>query len=252
MFWLGWLDSNQRNAGVKVLCLTDLATSQCGDALKGVKWGGRRACVPLEKMGWVNGFEPSASRATIWRSNQLSYTHRIIQVARPKGLEPLAHCLEGSCSIRLSYGRTLRKFVGAGDGNRTHMASLEGWSSTTELHLHGAHIRCLINLPHPAEKVKSVFGGQACAGPGIGGGRAARRDESLLRGGCESLRRAFAKRRVSCYNIIGGICAFLSKRSCVKQKGAFWKNRAAPRLRRAFCCHREVAHGAHRAKRRAG
>ena len=169
MFWLGWLDSNQRNAGVKVLCLTDLATSQCGDALKGVKWGGRRACVPLEKMGWVNGFEPSASRATIWRSNQLSYTHRIIQVARPKGLEPLAHCLEGSCSIRLSYGRTLRKFVGAGDGNRTHMASLEGWSSTTELHLHDTHIRCLINLPHPAEKVKSVFGGQACAGPGIGG-----------------------------------------------------------------------------------
>ena len=25
---------------------------------------------------------------------------------RPKGLEPLAHCLEGSCSIHLSYGRT--------------------------------------------------------------------------------------------------------------------------------------------------
>ena|GEM_PF-6770432 len=28
--WLGWLDSNQRNAGVKVLCLTGLATSQRG------------------------------------------------------------------------------------------------------------------------------------------------------------------------------------------------------------------------------
>ena len=24
---------------------------------------------------------------------------------RPKGLEPPAHCLEGSCSIQLSYGR---------------------------------------------------------------------------------------------------------------------------------------------------
>ena len=53
-------------------------------------------------MGWVIGFEPMASRATIWRSNQLSYTHHM---ARQKGLEPLAYCLEGSCSIQLSYWR---------------------------------------------------------------------------------------------------------------------------------------------------
>ena len=26
-------------------------------------------------------------------------------MARPEGLEPPAHCLEGSCSIHLSYGR---------------------------------------------------------------------------------------------------------------------------------------------------
>lgn len=30
------------------------------------------------------------------------------------------------------------RYTGAGDGNRTHMTSLEGWSSTTELHPHTA------------------------------------------------------------------------------------------------------------------
>ncbi len=56
--------------------------------------------------GWVQGFEPWASRATIW---------------------------EGRCSIRLSYRLMLQK---AGDGNRTHVSSLEGWCSTIELHPH--------------------------------------------------------------------------------------------------------------------
>ena len=47
-----------------------------------------------------------------------------------KGLEPPTHCLEGNCSIQLSY----RHIYGAGDGNRTHATSLEGWNSTIELH----------------------------------------------------------------------------------------------------------------------
>ena len=59
------------------------------------------------KLGWVKGIEPLTSRATIWRSSQLSYTHHVL--ARLKGLEPLAHCLEGSCSIQLSYRRISHK-----------------------------------------------------------------------------------------------------------------------------------------------
>ena len=73
-------------------------------------------------------------------------------MARLKGLEPLTHCLEGSCSIQLSYRRIsvdsrplpsakpapfAASFAGgAGDGNRTHATSLEGWDSTIELHPH--------------------------------------------------------------------------------------------------------------------
>ena len=56
-----------------------------------------------------------------------------------KGFEPPTHGLEGRCSIQLSYEHTtvMRTFHNkAGDGNRTHVSSLEGWCSTIELHPH--------------------------------------------------------------------------------------------------------------------
>ena len=62
-------------------------------------------------------------------------------MVRLKGFEPLTLGLEGRCSIQLSYRCIVlslrpKKLIGAGDGNRTHAASLEGWNSTIELHPH--------------------------------------------------------------------------------------------------------------------
>ena len=51
-----------------------------------------------------------------------------------QGFEPRTHALEGRCSIQLSYAPTLYFSNGAGEGNRTLAVSLEGWSSTIELH----------------------------------------------------------------------------------------------------------------------
>ncbi|CEP67090.1 Uncharacterized [Moorella glycerini] len=102
-------------------------------------------------MGWEMGLEPTTPRATTWCSDQLSYTHHIFLslLARLAGFEPAARGLEGRCSIQLSYRRLI---PGAGDGNRTHVTSLEGWGSTIELHPRAKDI-----IPQKLLQVKNSF-----------------------------------------------------------------------------------------------
>ena len=45
--------------------------------------------------------------------------------------------------------------IGAGDGNRTHVASLEGWNSTIELHPHKAYTQRLKMISQSEKKVNN-------------------------------------------------------------------------------------------------
>ena len=102
LFWLGRPDLNRRMEESKS---SALPLGDGPEKEKTVRDGPTRSLV-----GCLERFELSASRATIWRANQLRHRHHEM---RPKGLEPLAHCLEGSCSIHLSYGRTWFVPIGA-------------------------------------------------------------------------------------------------------------------------------------------
>ena len=75
--------------------------------------------------GWILGFEPRASRATIWRANQLRYTHHDYQKIY-KSVSEGIRTPDPRLRRPLLYPAELLTRIRAGDGNRTHVSSLEG------------------------------------------------------------------------------------------------------------------------------
>ena len=137
------------------------------------------------------GLEPTISRTTIWRANQLHHTHHITYRTvfcptkyhrikfcgsnEPGGIRtldlrlrrPLLYPAELQTHFNIPFSKGSPYFYGkAGDGNRTHVSSLEGWCSTIELHPHDIGVtgfepatswsqtrRSSQAEPHPVNKV---------------------------------------------------------------------------------------------------
>ncbi len=59
-----------------------------------------------------------------------------MRIAKSRGQSPVSRTLPMVCFAPHKKTRSSTLFLKAGDGNRTHVSSLEGWCSTIELHPH--------------------------------------------------------------------------------------------------------------------
>ncbi len=139
------------NPGVKVPCLDQLGYIPVYDAAEEKIRSKRSGSFPFTSLGWVKGLEPSTPGTTIRCSNQLSYTHHTEEPSKKGGTpggtrtpgpllrRQLLYPTELQARIWMEKASRRKASHGAGDGNRTHVASLEGWSSTIELRPRGIH-----------------------------------------------------------------------------------------------------------------